>query len=268
MGHGWPIYLPCREQANEKFVPESGHLTSVPIVIHIPNTRSAFVEAKSPRRRRTKPMTDQILEKIGAAGLLPVITIEDAGRAADLGAALVAGGLPLAEITFRTPAAAKAIRAMRDANPDMLIGAGTVLTVDQARAAMDAGATFLVAPGLNPAMVEWCQNNDILMIPGVATPSDIERGLSLGVKHMKFFPAEAFGGLTTLKAISAPYGDVRFIPTGGIGPHNYTDYLKFDRIHACGGSWMVPTDAISSGDWKRIETLTREAVDLRKSVRG
>ncbi len=213
-------------------------------------------------------MSAEILDAIGKAGLLPVIKIDDAGRSADLGAALVAGGLPVAEITFRTAAAAAAIRAMKDAHPDMLIGAGTVLTTDQAKAAMDAGATFLISPGLNPTTVEWCLKNEVLITPGVATPSDIERGLEYGLTHLKFFPAEANGGLKTLKAVAAPYGDVRFIPTGGIGPDNFTDYLKFGQVHACGGSWIVPSDAIDGGDWGRIEALTRDAVALHQSVRG
>ncbi|MBV7257462.1 bifunctional 4-hydroxy-2-oxoglutarate aldolase/2-dehydro-3-deoxy-phosphogluconate aldolase [Pacificimonas sp. WHA3] len=212
-------------------------------------------------------MTTKIIDRIGQAGLLPVIRIDDASRAADLGAALVAGGLPVAEITFRTAAAAAAIRAMREAQPDMLIGAGTILTIDQAKAALDAGAAFIISPGLNPTTVEWCVKAGVLITPGIATPSDIERGLEYGLTHLKFFPAEANGGLKTLKAIAAPYGDVRFIPTGGIDLGNFADYLKFGRVHACGGSWIVPSDAIAAGDWHRITALTREAVALRDSIR-
>lgn len=201
-----------------------------------------------------------MLEQLRQMRLVPVIVIDDAHRAEGLATALVNGGLPCAEVTFRTAAAADAIQRMAAAHPEMLVGAGTVLTREQARAARDAGAKFIVAPGFSAAVVDYCLENGIPVFPGVCTPTEIEMALGKGLKTVKFFPAEPIGGVNYLKAISAPYGDVDFIPTGGISTKNVHDYLAFKKVIACGGSWMAPADAISAGDFKRIEDETRRAV--------
>jgi 2-dehydro-3-deoxyphosphogluconate aldolase/(4S)-4-hydroxy-2-oxoglutarate aldolase len=206
-------------------------------------------------------MSNEVLNKIEELKLVPVIAIENADDAAALGDALLAGGLACAEVTFRTKAAPDAIKAM-SANADLFVGAGTVLTVDQAKQAVDCGARFLVSPGTNPEVVEWAVSNNITIAPGVATPTDIELAMSFGLTTLKFFPAEAFGGLKTLKAMSAPYGDVRFIPTGGISADNLLDYLRFNKVIACGGSWMVKGDLITGHQFDRITELTQQAVTL------
>lgn len=193
--------------------------------------------------------------------LLPVIALEDRADAAPLAEALVAGGLPVTEVTFRTAAAVDSIRAMA-ARGDMIVGAGTVLTVDQVKQAVDAGATFMVSPGCNPKVVEYCVANGIAITPGVATPTDIELALSLGVSTLKFFPAEALGGVGMLRALAAPYRMVKFIPTGGVTAANLPDYLALPCVVACGGSWMVTPRLIAAGDFGRIAELTREAVLL------
>jgi 2-dehydro-3-deoxyphosphogluconate aldolase/(4S)-4-hydroxy-2-oxoglutarate aldolase len=193
--------------------------------------------------------------------IIPVVAIHDAENAEPLAEALLEGGLPCAEITFRTDAAADAITRIAR-NKEMLVGAGTVLKIEQARQAMDCGACFIVSPGFNPKVVQFCLENGIPVTPGTSTPTDIEKALDFGLDIVKFFPAEAFGGIKTLKAISAPYGMMRFIPTGGIGPHNILDYLESPKIPACGGSWMVKSDLIASKNFAEIGRLTREAVEL------
>lgn len=193
--------------------------------------------------------------------LLPVIALESADDALPLADALTAGGLPVAEITFRTEAAEKSIRTIA-ARGDMIVGAGTVLTIDQVRRAVDAGATFMVSPGCNPKVIEYCVSHGIAITPGVATPTDIELAHSFGLTVLKFFPAEALGGVGMLKALSAPYGGIRFIPTGGIHADNLRDYLALPSVVACGGSWMVAPKLIASGNFDRIRDLTREAVAL------
>ena len=205
---------------------------------------------------------NDVFTKMAALKLVPVVKIEQASDAVALGEALVAGGLPVAEITFRTDAAAEAIRILRSRLPQMLIGAGTVLTVDHARQAMDAGAQFLVAPGFNPKVVDYCLAHGIRIVPGVNSPTDVEMGLDRGLAVLKFFPAEASGGLKMLKALCGPYSGVRFMPTGGITTKNLPDYLAFDRVLACGGTWMVETALISAGRFDEITRLTREAVRL------
>jgi len=205
---------------------------------------------------------NDVFTKMAALKLVPVVKIEQASDAVALGEALVAGGLPVAEITFRTDAAAEAIRILRSRLPQMLIGAGTVLTVDHARQAMDAGAQFLVAPGFNPKVVDYCLAHGIRIVPGVNSPTDVEMGLDRGLAVLKFFPAEASGGLKMLKALCGPYSGVRFMPTGGITAKNLPDYLAFDRVLACGGTWMVETALISAGRFDEITRLTREAVRL------
>lgn len=202
-----------------------------------------------------------VLEKIGKIGIVPVIKIEDAEKAVPLAKALCDGGLPVAEVTFRTAAAQEAIKKISDALPDMLVGAGTVLTTEQVDQAVAAGAKFIVSPGLNPKIVQYCVDKGIPVTPGCANPSDIEQALQLGLDVVKFFPAEAAGGLNMIKAMSAPYGSLKFMPTGGIDAKNINDYLSFNKILACGGSWMVNAKLIDSGDFAAIEALTREAVN-------
>ncbi|MEM8825913.1 MAG: bifunctional 4-hydroxy-2-oxoglutarate aldolase/2-dehydro-3-deoxy-phosphogluconate aldolase [Pseudomonadota bacterium] len=210
------------------------------------------------------PSSDPVLARLTAHRVIPVITIEDVATAPGLARALIAGGLPVAEITLRTPAGADAIRAMRKAAPDLLVGAGTVLTPDQAATARDAGAAFLISPGLSDRTVGWAQDHGLPIVPGTCTPGDIERALGFGLDTVKFFPAEAYGGVRTIKALSGPYHDVRFVPTGGITPDNLRDYLALPGVLACGGSWMVPVDMIAAADWGRIGTLARQAVALAK----
>ena len=205
-------------------------------------------------------MTHPILTQLQLLGIIPVIAIDKAEDAVPLANALVDGGLPCAEVTFRTAAAEASIAAMAKAHPDMALGAGTVLTTEQVDRAMGAGAKYIVAPGLNPVVVEYCLKKNIPVTPGVATPSDVERALSLGLEVVKFFPAEAAGGVDFLKAISAPYKGLRFIPTGGIDEKNLLSYLRLPSVLACGGSWMVKQDLIASGQFGAIRELTEAAV--------
>ena len=193
--------------------------------------------------------------------LIPVITLNQAEQAVALGQTLLAARLPGAEITFRTPAAAEAIRLLRAAFPDLLIGAGTVLTSSQVDAAMAAGADFIVSPGLNPTTVRYCQQQGIPIIPGINNPSQVEQALELGLSTLKFFPAEASGGIAMLKALAAVY-PVQFMPTGGISPANLEKYLAQPNVIACGGSWMVPGDLIEQGDWPALHQLIADAVAL------
>jgi len=201
-----------------------------------------------------------VLNKIADFGIVPVIKLDDAQAAVPLGKALTDGGLPVAEITFRTAAAEEAIKLMSGTYPEILIGAGTVLTCEQADKAYAAGARFIVSPGLNPAVVKHCIDKNVPIVPGVCTPSDIETALGFGLNVLKFFPAEACGGLAAIKAMSAPYGNVKFIPTGGVNESNLNAYLAFNKIPACGGSWMVADALIKEGKFDEITRLTREAV--------
>ena len=206
---------------------------------------------------------DVVFEIIGKYKLVPVVKIEKASDAIDLGRALFEGGLPIAEVTFRTDAAEEAIRLMVKEHRDMLVGAGTVLTVENAKKAIGAGAAFIVAPGFNPEVVDYCISQGIPVTPGVTNPTQVEMGLSRGLQVLKFFPAEAAGGLKMLKAMGAVY-DVKYMPTGGINVSNLKEYLAYDKILACGGSWMVKADLISSGNFAEITRLTKEAVALTK----
>ena len=201
-----------------------------------------------------------ILERIGALRLVPVVKIENSENAVSLGQALLEAGLPIAEITFRTAAAEGAIRALTAELPELLVGAGTVLSVDQIKSASDAGARFMVAPGFNPTVVDYCLEHDICVVPGVNNPSQIERALERRLEVVKFFPAEASGGLPFLKAVAAPYSDILFLPTGGISLQNLLNYLSFPRVIACGGSWMVEADLISAGNFPEIKRRSRKAV--------
>ncbi len=211
---------------------------------------------------------EQVFAQMGAMGVVPVVAIDDAAAAPALGRALMSGGLPCAEITFRTAAAADAIQAITAEVPGMLVGAGTVLTVAQAEAAVSAGAGFIVTPGFDPAVVDWCLGNGVPIAPGVVTPTEINMALNKGLRILKFFPAEAAGGIQTLKAIGAPYGGVAFIPTGGISAENLPDYLGLPMVHACGGSWLVKKQLIADGDFGEIEKRTAAAVRIVQQVRG
>ncbi|WP_028865502.1 bifunctional 4-hydroxy-2-oxoglutarate aldolase/2-dehydro-3-deoxy-phosphogluconate aldolase [Psychromonas aquimarina] len=201
---------------------------------------------------------NSISQQLKQIKIIPVIAIDNAEDIIPLGKALVENGLAAAEITFRSDAAAEAIRLLRQAQPDMLIGAGTVLNREQAQAAKDAGATFVVSPGFNPNTVRACREIGIDIIPGVNNPSAVEAALEMGLTTLKFFPAEASGGINMLKSLLAPYTQVEFMPTGGINPSNVKDYLALDRVVACGGTWMVDKKMINEADWQEIGRLTRE----------
>ena len=208
-----------------------------------------------------------IIKELSLIGIVPVIALDDAKDASPLAEALCRGGLPCAEITFRTDAAEESIRIMTKKFPEMLVGAGTVLTTEQADRAISAGARFLVSPGINPDVVKHCLAKGYPIVPGCATPSEVETAISLGLDTVKFFPAEAAGGIAMIKAMSAPYGKMKFMPTGGIGEGNLNDYLSFAKIFACGGSWMAPKKLISEGKFDEIERLTRGAVSSMLDIK-
>lgn len=201
-----------------------------------------------------------ILEEISKIGIVPVIAINDAEQAIPLAKALIGGGIPCAEVTFRTAQGAEAIRRIASAGLDIILGAGTVLTTAQVDSAIDAGAKFIVSPGFNSKVVEYCVKKGILIIPGCSSPSDIEQAIEFGLKVVKFFPAEQAGGLEYIKAIAAPYSGIKFMPTGGINAANLVKYLAFEKIVACGGSWMVRKDLLESGNYDEITRLSGEAV--------
>ena len=203
---------------------------------------------------------NDMMKELYSIGLIPVIKIENPDDAVPLAKALIDGGLPAAEITFRTACAAEAIKNITEAYPEMLVGAGTVLTTEQVDAAIAAGSKFIVSPGLNPKVTSYCLSKGVPMLPGCSNPSDIEAALELGLKTVKFFPAEAAGGLKMLKAMAAPYGQLTFMPTGGINADNLLDYLKFNKIVACGGSFMVKDELVKEKKWDEITALTKDAV--------
>lgn len=206
----------------------------------------------------------EVLKRIGQLRLVPMVVLDKAESAATFGDALVAGGLPIVEITFRTDAAADAITALAKRG-DLLVGAGTVLTVEQVDRAIDAGAAFLVAPGTNPRVVEHAQLHRMPMLPGVATPTDIELAMSLGLETVKFFPAETMGGVGALKALAGPYPKIRFVPTGGITPAKLPAYLQLPSVLACGGSWMAPRDKLAAGEFAAIRKLVEQAVQILRA---
>ncbi|MDO5410038.1 MAG: bifunctional 4-hydroxy-2-oxoglutarate aldolase/2-dehydro-3-deoxy-phosphogluconate aldolase [Lachnospiraceae bacterium] len=208
------------------------------------------------------------LNKLGNYGIVPVVVLNDSKDAAPLAKALCDGGLACAEVTFRTDAAEESIRIMSEQFPEMLVGAGTILTTEQAERAIAAGAKFIVSPGLNPEVVAFCLEKNVPITPGVVTPSEMEQAIKLGLKIVKFFPAEPSGGLAMIKAVSAPYTMLQFMPTGGINPTNVREYLKYDKIFACGGSWMVKSSLIDSGDFDAITELTKEAAKIVAEIRG
>ena len=209
-----------------------------------------------------------VLEQISKIGIVPEVKIDNAADALPLAKALCAGGLPCAEVTFRTSAAAEAIKIMTDNFPSMCVGAGTVLNAEQVDAAVAAGAKFIVSPGLNPRTVKYCVEKNIPITPGTSSPSDIEQAIELGLDVVKFFPAEAAGGLKMIKAMCAAYTTVRIMPTGGINAKNISEYLECDKIFCCGGSWMVKGDLIKAGEFDKIKDMTAEAVALVKKIRG
>ena len=208
-----------------------------------------------------------IIKRMEGFGIIPVIKIEDLANALPLAKALIDGGLPVAEITFRTKCARQAIETITNHYPEMQVGAGTILTIEQAGAAMDSGAAFIVAPGINPRVVEYCLNRKMSVIPGTITPSEIEMAIEFGLEVVKFFPAEQAGGLPMIKALSAPYENMRFMPTGGINEKNLAEYLRFPKVIACGGSFMVSEKLIAQRDWAEITRLTINAMNFVREVR-
>lgn len=208
-----------------------------------------------------------IEEQFQELGVVPVVVLNDAKDAVPLAEALVEGGLPCAEVTFRTDAAEESIRLMSEKYPQMLVGAGTVLTVEQVDRAVGAGAKFIVSPGFDAEIVDYCLSKKISVFPGCITPSEVAQAVKRGLKVVKFFPAEQFGGVATIKALAAPYTKVNFMPTGGVSAKNLKEYLSYDRIVACGGSWMVKGDLVKAGEFDKIRELTAEAVALAKEIR-
>lgn len=203
---------------------------------------------------------NDVIQRIFEIGIVPVIAIDDADKAVPLAKALVRGGLPAAEVTFRTAAAEEAIRRIVAEVPEMLVGAGTVLTKEQADRAIAAGVSFIVSPGFNPEITRYVIEKGMLMMPGTATPGEMEQAMSMGLSVVKFFPAEQNGGVAKLKAVAGPYSNLRWMPTGGVNEKNLLDYLSFNKIVACGGTWMVKKDLIEAENWDEIERLTRQAV--------
>ena len=211
-----------------------------------------------------KSMEEQFKE----VGVVPVVVLNDAKDALPLAEALVEGGLPCAEVTFRTDAAEESIRLMAEKYPDMPVGAGTVLTIDQVDRAVGAGAKFIVSPGFDPEIVDYCISKEIPVFPGCITPSEVAQAVKRGLKVVKFFPAEQAGGVAMIKAMAAPYTMVKFMPTGGISTKNLRSYLECDKILCCGGSWMVKGDLIKAGEFDKIREMTKEAVALAAEIRG
>jgi 2-dehydro-3-deoxyphosphogluconate aldolase/4-hydroxy-2-oxoglutarate aldolase len=210
---------------------------------------------------------NEVLKKIQKIGILPVVVLEDAKDAKPLANALCEGGFPLAEVTFRTSAAKESIEIMSSQFPDMLVGAGTVLSVEQVNEAIKAGAKFIVSPGFDDEVVNYCLENNIPVTPGTCTPSDVQKCYKLGLEVVKFFPAEPSGGLNMIKAIAAPYTTIKFIPTGGIDLNNMSNYLSYEKIFAIGGSWMVKGSLVKNGEFDKIKQMTKEAVERVKEVR-
>lgn len=204
---------------------------------------------------------NKVVEELGKIGIVPVIALDDAKDAEPLAKALIEGGLPCAEVTFRTEAAEESIKIMSEKYPELIVGAGTVLTPEQADRAMAAGSKFIVSPGLNPKVVKHCLDKGYPIVPGTCNPSDVETAIELGLDTVKFFPAEAAGGLKMIKSMAAPYTKMHFMPTGGINADNLKSYLDFNKIVCCGGSWMVKKDMVTAGDFEGIKNLTKQAVD-------
>lgn len=219
-------------------------------------------------RRKGESMMKTLEERFYDYAVVPVVVLNDADDAVPLADALIKGGLPCAEVTFRTDAAEESIRRICENFPDMLVGAGTVLTTKQVERAYKAGAKFIVSPGFDPEIIDYCISIGLPVLPGCITPSEIAQAVKRGLKVVKFFPAEQSGGVAMIKAMAAPYSMVKFMPTGGISTKNLADYLSCDKILCCGGSWMVKEDLIRSGSFDKITDMTREATALAKSIRS
>lgn len=211
---------------------------------------------------------NEILKQLEKCVIVPVVVLNDAKDAKALGEALCQGGLPCAEVTFRTDAAEESIRIMSENFPEMLVGAGTVLTTEQVDRAVNAGAKFIVSPGFDEEIVDYCLEKGITVLPGCATPSEVAKAVKRGLEVVKFFPAEQAGGLPMIKAMAAPYTMLKFMPTGGINPENVKDYLAFDKIFACGGSWMVKNTFVENQEFDKISELSKEAVEIARAIRG
>lgn len=209
-----------------------------------------------------------IVERFQELGVVPVVVLDEAKDAVPLAEALVEGGLPCAEVTFRTEAAKESIRLMAERFPDMLVGAGTVLSRDQVDAALEAGAKFIVSPGFDGEIVDYCLEKKIPVFPGCISPSEVAQAVKRGLRVVKFFPAESAGGIGMIRAMAAPYVGIKFMPTGGINTRNLEEYLSCDKILCCGGSWMVKSEFVKNGEFDKIRKLTQEARNLAKSVRG
>ncbi len=207
-------------------------------------------------------------QRLEEYGVVPVVVLKDTKDALPLADALIEGGLSCAEVTFRTEAAEESIRLMSEKYPEMLVGAGTVLTIEQVDRAVNAGAKFIVSPGFDAEIVDYCLDKNIPVFPGCITPSEVAQAVKRGLKVIKFFPAEQAGGVAMIKAMGAPYGMVKFMPTGGISAKNLSEYLSCSNIVCCGGSWMVKGDLITEGKFDEITALTKEAVELVKSIRA
>jgi 2-dehydro-3-deoxyphosphogluconate aldolase/(4S)-4-hydroxy-2-oxoglutarate aldolase len=207
------------------------------------------------------------MERLGQQGIIPVVKIDDARQSLGLSEALLMGGLPCVEITFRTEAAEEAIRLISKSQPEMIVGAGTVLSVAQAQKAVEAGARFIVSPGFDPKVVDWCLEQKVPVTPGVATPTEIIMGINKGLEIFKFFPSESLGGIRMLKAIAAAFVNLKFIPTGGISASNLAAYLELPMVYAVGGSWLATSKLISLKDFKEITRLASEAVSIVRGVR-
>ncbi|MCR4749772.1 MAG: bifunctional 4-hydroxy-2-oxoglutarate aldolase/2-dehydro-3-deoxy-phosphogluconate aldolase [Lachnospiraceae bacterium] len=210
---------------------------------------------------------NKVLDELCSYGVVPVVVLNRAEDAKPLAEALCDGGLKCAEVTFRTDAAEESIKIMSKEFPEMMVGAGTVLTIDQVDRAVAAGARFIVSPGFDPEIVDYCLSKEIPVVPGCVTPSEVAQGVKRGLELLKFFPAQQAGGVAMIRAMAAPYTGVKFMPTGGINAKNLEEYLSFSKIVACGGSWMVKADLIDSGDFKKITELTAEAVKLVENIR-
>lgn len=210
-------------------------------------------------------LVEQVLRE---TGVIPVIKLNDASQAVPLGQALLEGGIPAAEVTFRTPAAAQSIEKIASALPDMFVCAGTVLSVEQAKLAVDCGAKAIISPGTNREVVTWCLEHKVPVYPGCATPTEVEAALALGLTTMKLFPAEVVGGVKMLKALYGPYGGVKFMPTGGISPQNVQEYLSQPNVIACGGSWLCPEKDLEAGNWDAITQRAKECIDLVREARS
>lgn len=211
---------------------------------------------------------NKILERLSSFGIVPVVVLNRSEDAEPLADALCNAGLPCAEVTFRTDAAAESIKIMKEKHPELLIGAGTVLTTEQVDRALDAGAEFIVSPGFDPEIVDYCIAKNVPIVPGCVTPSEVAQGVHRGLEVLKFFPAEQAGGLAMIKAMAAPYTNVKFMPTGGISEGNLASYLECNKIVCCGGSWMVKADMVESGNFSAISEKAKRAVEIVKTVRA